>query len=136
MLQNLSSAAVMIGALSVSNGTIIDISSVTMIASTTVTMSGFRTVAMINFRTLQMITDETMKTPNKYVSFVSFFFQSKFILCRGSYMSVHVLLNLFKAIKCEFEKFNNTGALMVDSIYHVTLILLKKTHFWRNYFTF
>ena len=40
-------------------------------------------------------------------------------------MSVHVLLNLLKAIKCEFDKFNNTGAIMLDSIYHMTLISLK-----------
>ena len=44
-------------------------------------------------------------------------------------MSVHVLLNLLKSwgkvIKCEafrnlFNKFNNTGARMLDSIYHMT----------------
>ena len=56
-------------------------------------------------------------------------------------MSVHVLLNLLnrlgKKIRCEalpgilsvfhneFNKFNNTGARMQDSIYHMTL----KSHF-------
>ena len=56
-------------------------------------------------------------------------------------MSAHVLLNLLnelggKVIKCEacrafyhffcneFNKFNNTGARMLDSIYHMTLRLL------------
>ena len=58
-----------------------------------------------------------------------------------SYMSAHVLLNLLnelgKKIRCEalpsilsvfpneFNKFNNTGARMQDSIYHMTL----KSHF-------
>ena len=52
-------------------------------------------------------------------------------------MSAHVLLNLFKELRkrdkmwglpsililfCnKFNKFNNTGALMLDSIYHMTL---------------
>ena len=60
---------------------------------------------------------------------------------RGSYMSAHVLLNLLnelgKKIRCEalpsilsvfpneFNKLNNTGARMQDSIYHMTL----KSHF-------
>ena len=60
---------------------------------------------------------------------------------RNSYMSCHVLLNLLnesggKEIKCkdgralylffpnEFNKFNNTRAQMLDSIYHMTLRLL------------
>ena len=59
---------------------------------------------------------------------------------RGSYMSAHVLLNLLnkfgKSDKMrglpsilllfpnEFIKFNNTGAQMLDSIYHMTLKLL------------
>ena len=30
----------------------------------------------------------------------------------------------------EFNKFNNTGALMLDSIYHMTNTL--KSHFWRK----
>ena len=54
-------------------------------------------------------------------------------------MSAHVLLNLLnelgKVIKCSanlafyhffaktFDKFNNTGARMLDSIYHMTLKL-------------
>ena len=52
-------------------------------------------------------------------------------------MSAHVLLNLLnelgKKIRCEalpnfpneFNKFNNTGARMEDSIYHMT----QKSHF-------
>ena len=60
---------------------------------------------------------------------------------RGSYMSAHVILNLLnqlgKRIRCEallsilsvlpkeFNKFNNTGAWMQGSIYHMTI----KLHF-------
>ena len=59
---------------------------------------------------------------------------------RGSYMSVHVLLNLLNELgkrdkmrglpsilslfRNEFKKFNNTSARMLDSIYHMTLRLL------------
>ena len=59
---------------------------------------------------------------------------------RGSYMSVHVLLNLLNELgkrdkmrglssilslfRKEFNKFNNTWARMLDSIYHMTLRLL------------
>ena len=58
---------------------------------------------------------------------------------RGSYMSVHVLLNLLNELgtrdkmqsllsilslfRNKFNKFNNTGAQMLDSIYHMTLKL-------------
>ena len=60
---------------------------------------------------------------------------------RGSYMSVHVLLNLLNELgkrdkmrglpsilslfRNEFNKFNNTRARMLDSIYHMTLRLLR-----------
>ena len=60
-------------------------------------------------------------------------------LNRGSYMSAHVLLNLLNKLgkrdkmrglpsilslfRNEFNKFNNTGAPMLDSIYHMTLKL-------------
>ena len=47
-------------------------------------------------------------------------------------MSAHVLLNLLKELRKrdlffgnKFEKFNNTGARMLDSIYHMTIKLLK-----------
>ena len=56
---------------------------------------------------------------------------------RGSYMSAHVLLNLLNEwgkrdkmrglpsililFRNEFNKFNNTRARMLDSIYHMTL---------------
>ena len=59
---------------------------------------------------------------------------------RGSYMSAHVLLNFLNelgkrdkmrglpsilSLFCnEFNKFNNTRARMLDSIYHMTLRLL------------
>ena len=39
------------------------------------------------------------------------------------------VLSLFRN---EFNKFNNTGARMLDSIYHLTLNLKKKSHFWRE----
>ena len=58
-------------------------------------------------------------------------------LYRGSYVSAHILLNLLnklgEKIRCEallsiisvflneFNKFNNTGARMQDSIHHITL---------------
>ena len=63
------------------------------------------------------------------------------ILHRGSYMSAHVFLNLLNELgksdkmwglqsiillfRNEFNKFNNTGARMLDSIYHITLKLIK-----------
>ena len=59
---------------------------------------------------------------------------------RGSYISAHVLLNLLNELgkkdkmrglpsilslfRNEFNKFNNTRARMLDSIYHMTLRLL------------
>ena len=59
---------------------------------------------------------------------------------RGSYMSAHVLLNLLNELRKrdkmrglpsilsifrnEFNKFNNTMARMLDSIYHMALRLL------------
>ena len=61
-------------------------------------------------------------------------------LYRGSYMSAHVLLNLLNEsrkrdkmrglpsilslFRNEFNKFNNTRARMIDSIYHMSLRLL------------
>ena len=64
---------------------------------------------------------------------------------RGSYMSAPVLLDLLNelgkrdkmqglpsilSLFCnEFNKFNNTRARMLDSIYHMTNTL--KSHFWR-----
>ena len=61
-------------------------------------------------------------------------------LHRGSYMSAHVLLNLLNELgkrdkmrglpsilslfRNEFNKFNNTRARMLDSIYHMALRLL------------
>ena len=39
-------------------------------------------------------------------------------------MSAHVLLNLLYEFRNEFNKFNNTRARMLDSIYHMTLRLL------------
>ena len=61
-------------------------------------------------------------------------------LYRGSYMSAHVLLNLLNKLRKrdkmrglpsilslfrnKFNKFNNTRARMLDSIYHMTFRLL------------
>ena len=61
-------------------------------------------------------------------------------------MSAHVLLNLLNELgkrdkmrgllsilslfRNEFNKFNNTRARMIDSIYHMTHTL--KSHFWRK----
>ena len=68
------------------------------------------------------------------------------IINRGSYMSAHVLLNslnelgkrdkmrglpsILSLFRNEFNKFNNTRARMLDSIYHMTNTL--KSHFWRK----
>ena len=65
---------------------------------------------------------------------------------RGSYISAHVLLNLLNSLRKgdkmlgkphilslfpnSFNKFNNTRARMLDSIYHMTNTL--KSHFWRK----
>ena len=73
-------------------------------------------------------------------------FFSYLFLNRGSYMSAHVLLNLLNelgkrdkmrglpsilSLLCiELNKFNNTRARMLDSIYHMTNTL--KSHFWRK----
>ena len=65
---------------------------------------------------------------------------------RRSYMRAHVLFNLLNELGKrenarlakhfivfhEFNKFNNTGARMLDSIYHMTI----KSHFWRENFDF
>ena len=66
-------------------------------------------------------------------------------LNRESYMSAHVLLNLLNEsgkrdkmrglpsisslFRNEFNKFNNTRARMLDSIYHMSFKLVKKSHF-------
>ena len=63
-------------------------------------------------------------------------------------MSAHVLLNLLNELgkrdkmrglpsilslfRNEFNKFNNARARMLDSIYHMTLRILKRSHFWRK----
>ena len=63
-------------------------------------------------------------------------------------MSAHVLLNLLNELgksdkmrglssilslfRNKFNKFNSTGARMLDSIYHMTFKILKKSHFSRE----
>ena len=70
------------------------------------------------------------------------------MLHRGSYISAHVLLNLFNELgksdkmrglpiilllfRNELNKFNNTGGQMFYFIYHMTLKLIKTSHFWRE----
>ena len=77
---------------------------------------------------------------NTYVFEIYYIYQC---LRWGSYMSAHVLLNLFNELRKrdkmrgppsilslfrnEFNKFNNTGARMLDSIYNMTLKL-----FWNH----
>ena len=77
-----------------------------------------------------------------YVAQTMFVFEQH----RGSYTSAHVLLNLLNELgkrdkmrglpsilslfRNEFNKFNNTRARMLDSIYHMTNIL--KSNFWRK----
>ena len=66
---------------------------------------------------------------------------------RWSYMRAHVLLNLLNelgkrdkmrglpsilSLFHEFNKFNNTAARMLDSIYHMTFELLKILYFWHE----
>ena len=48
---------------------------------------------------------------------------------RDKMLSKHHILSLFRN---EFNKFNNTRARMVDSIYHMTLRILMTPHFWRK----
>ena len=54
-------------------------------------------------------------------------------------MSAHVLLNLLNELGHEFNKFNTTRALLIDSIYHMTLrlhlnlISVVKTLFFCHY---
>ena len=73
-------------------------------------------------------------------TFSDAFFLGSLRVNRGSYMSAHVSLNLLNKLRKsnkmrglssilslfrnEFNKFNNTGARMIDSIYHMTLRLL------------
>ena len=63
-------------------------------------------------------------------------------------MSSHVLLNLLNKLvkrdkmrglpsilslfRNEFNKCNNTGARMLDSIYHMSLKLFLKSYFWHE----
>ena len=42
------------------------------------------------------------------------------------------LPNLFSLFRNEFNKFNNIGARMLDSIYHITLKKYLKSHFWHE----
>ena len=39
------------------------------------------------------------------------------------------ILSLFRN---EFNKYNSAGALVLDSVYHMTLKILKKSHFWHE----
>ena len=72
--------------------------------------------------------------------YLQIFLVNNIKIIRGSYMSAHVLLNLLNELgkrdkmrglssilflfHNKFNKFNNTRARMLDSIYHMTLRLL------------
>ena len=49
-------------------------------------------------------------------------------------MNAYVLLSILSLFSNKFNKFNITGARILDSIYHMTLRLLLKSHFWRKKF--
>ena len=83
----------------------------------------------LNLQPKTMVDKATYGAPNNGIT----------ILYRGPYMSDHVLLNLinkfgkrdkmracraFICFRNEFDKFNNTRARMLDSIYHMALRLL------------
>ena len=44
-------------------------------------------------------------------------------------MSAHALMNLLNELRSKFNNFNNTGTRLLDSIYHMTLKLLKNLIF-------
>ena len=44
-------------------------------------------------------------------------------------LHVYMMLAFYLCLRKEFNNFNNTGARMVDSIYHVTFKLLKNRIF-------
>ena len=75
------------------------------------------------------------------------FSRANHTIYRGSYISARVLLNLLNELRkiykmrglpsissffCnEFNKFNDTGARMLDSIYHYDIKMTLKSYFWR-----
>ena len=86
---------------------------------------------------------ENRKVQFEYSLHTMHLFFAHIHLNRGSYISTHVLLNLLNELgkrdkmrglpsilslfRNEFNKFNNTRARMLDSIYHMTNTL--KSHF-------
>ena len=87
----------------------------------------------------------SLKIPAAIASLTSFIASCFYIIQngqihRGSYTSAHVLLNVLNELgkrdkmrglptilslfRNEFNKFNNTRAQMLDSIYHITLRIL------------
>ena len=83
---------------------------------------------------------EINKEVYRYDRMSLFFIGKSHVINRESYMSAHVLLSLLNELRKsdkmrgllsilplfrnEFNKFNNTVARMLDSIYHMTLRLL------------
>ena len=84
----------------------------------------------------------------KFVDYLNIQADKPLYINRGSYRSAHILLNLlnelwkrdkmrglpsilplFRKEFNKFNKFNNTGALILYSIYHMTLKL-----FWKDFF--
>ena len=48
----------------------------------------------------------------------------------GERNKMQCLPSMLSLVHTELNKFNYTGAQMFDSIYHMTLKLIKKSHFW------
>ena len=106
----------------------------------------------MNIKVAAFTVSEKSSKPVQRIVYIGVMFQlDKGLLLRqgrnrGSYMSAHVLLNLLNELgkrdkmrglpsilslfRNEFNKFNNTRARMLDSIYHMTNTL--KSHFWRE----
>ena len=95
---------------------------------------------MLLVEVLAKIENSTFKIASSIYPKALFCAINSYGIYRGSYMSAHVLLNLLnelwkrdkmrglQSILClfrnEFNKFNNTRARMLDSIYHMTFRLL------------
>ena len=48
----------------------------------------------------------------------------------GKSDKIQGLLSILLLFRNDFNKLNNTRARMLDSIYHMTLKFIKKSHFW------
>ena len=96
---------------------------------------------MLNSAELEFILLISVKMPTivgilTFISMINTISENFKVINRGSHMSGHVLLNLLNELRKrdkmqglpsilslfrnEFNKFNNTRARMLDSIYHIT----------------